>query len=150
MGLKEELYNDYKESMKAHDTVAKDTISLARAAIKQAEIDSQKELDDQGVMGILQKQIKMRKDALADFEKAGRQDLSDAYRKEIAVLEKYIPEQLTAEQIREVVEEMAKKLNIAKGKQNMGKLMGPVMGQLKGRADGNAVREVVTGFLSEE
>lgn len=150
MGLKEELYNDYKESMKAHDTVAKDTISLARAAIKQAEIDNQKELDDQGVMGILQKQIKMRKDALADFEKAGRQDLSDAYRKEIAVLEKYIPEQLTTEQIREVVEEMAKKLNIAKGKQNMGKLMGPVMGQLKGRADGNAVREVVTGFLSEE
>ena len=136
--------------MKAHDTVAKDTISLARAAIKQAEIDGRDELDDQGVMGILQKQIKMRKDALADFEKAGRQDLADAYRKEIEVLEKYIPEQLTKEQIREVVEEMAGKLNIAKGKQNMGKLMGPVMGKLKGRADGNAVREVVTSFLSEE
>ncbi len=150
MGLKEELYNDYKEAMKAHNEVAKNTISLARAAIKQIEIDKREELDDQGVISILQKQIKMRKDALADFEKAGREDLADAYKAEIEVLNKYIPAQLSKDEVRKVVEEVAAQLNIEKGKQFMGKLMGPCMGKLKGRADGNTVREVVMEFLSEE
>ena len=78
MGLKEELMSDFKESMKAHDEIAKNTISLARAAIKQYEVDNREELDEAGIVAILQKQIKMRKDALADFEKAGRKDLFDA------------------------------------------------------------------------
>ena len=78
MGLKEELMNDFKQSMKAHDEVAKNTISLARAAIKQYEVDKREELDDEGVLVILKKQVKMRKDALADFEKAGRSDLVEA------------------------------------------------------------------------
>ncbi|NLD11122.1 MAG: GatB/YqeY domain-containing protein, partial [Clostridiales bacterium] len=97
-----------------------------------------------------QKQIKMRKDALADFEKAGRKDLFDAYNAEIDVLKKYIPEQLSKEKIAEIVKETAASLNIEKGRQNMGKLMGPVMGKVKGLADGNDVKEVVMKFLSEE
>ena len=103
MGLKEELMKDFKEAMKARDEVAKNTISLARAAVKQFEVDKREELDDAGVVAILQKQIKMRKDALADFEKAGRQDLLDAYNAEIKVLSKYIPEQLSKEKIEEIV-----------------------------------------------
>ncbi|TDP54584.1 GatB/YqeY domain-containing protein [Aminicella lysinilytica] len=150
MGLKEELMSDFKESMKAHDEIAKNTISLARAAIKQYEVDNREELDEAGIVAILQKQIKMRKDALADFEKAGRKDLFDAYNAEIDVLKKYIPEQLSKEKIAEIVKETAASLNIEKGRQNMGKLMGPVMGKVKGLADGNDVKEVVMKFLSEE
>lgn len=79
MGLKEQLMNDFKEAMKARNEVSKNTINLARAAIKQYEVDNREELDDEGVISILQKQVKMRKDALADFEKAGREDLMKAY-----------------------------------------------------------------------
>jgi uncharacterized protein YqeY len=150
MGLKEELMNDFKQSMKAHDEVAKNTISLARAAIKQYEVDKREELDDEGVLVILKKQVKMRKDALADFEKAGRSDLVEAYNNEIRVLEKYIPEQMSKEQILEIVKETAESLGIEKDRKSMGKLMGPVMGKVKGLADGSDVRDVVMNFLSGE
>ena len=149
MGLKERLMNDFKEAMKTRDEVSKNTINLARAAIKQYEVDNRKELDDEGVTSILQKQVKMRKDALADFEKAGREDLVEAYNGEIAVLKKYIPEQLSKEELLKIVEETAAELGIDKGTQNMGKLMGSVMGTVKGKADGSDVREVVMNYLSE-
>lgn len=149
MALKETLMADFKEAMKAHDETAKNTINLARAAIKQYEVDNREELDDAGIIAILSKQVKMRKDALADFEKADRTDLLDAYNKEIEVLNRYLPEQLSKEKIMEVVEETAASLGIEGGKQNMGKLMGPVMGKVKGLADGNDVKNCVMEFLSK-
>ena len=91
MSLKDRLMQDFKEAMKAHDEVAKNTISLARAAIKQYEVDNRTELDEQGIIDILTKQVKMRKDALADFEKAGRIDLIDSYKSEIETLQRYLP-----------------------------------------------------------
>ncbi len=148
MSIKEQLMADFKEAMKAHDEVAKNTISLARAAVKQYEVDNREELDDAGVIAILTKQVKMRKDALADFEKAGRTDLTEAYNAEIEVLNKYLPEQMSIDEIRDVVKETAAALGITGGRENMGKLMGPVMGKLKGKADGNTVREAVQEFLS--
>jgi uncharacterized protein YqeY len=148
MTLKEQLFEDYKQALKNRDEIAKNTIGLARAAVKQREIDDRVELDDAGVQQVLQKQIKMRTDALADFEKAGRTDLSDGYKAEIEVLKKYIPEQMSAEEIAAVVKETAAGLGIENGRQNMGKLMGAVMGRLKGKADGNDVRKAVTEFLS--
>lgn len=148
MTLKEQLMADFKEALKAHDEIAKNTISLARAAIKQYEVDNRSELDDAGIVNILSKQVKMRKDALADFEKAGRTDLLDAYNAEIEVLNRYLPEQLTKDEILKIVQETAAALGIEGGRQNMGKLMGPVMGKVKGLADGNMVKEVVMEFLS--
>ncbi len=148
MTLKEQLMADFKEAMKAHDEIAKNTISLARAAIKQYEVDNREELDDAGITAILSKQVKMRKDALADFEKAGRTDLADAYNAEIQILNRYLPEQLNKEDILKIVQETATSIGIEGGKQNMGKLMGPVMGKVKGLADGNMVKEVVMEFLS--
>jgi hypothetical protein len=145
--LKERLMADYKEAMKAKNEVQKNTVSLARAAIKQQEVDQRVELEDQDIFPILQKQVKMRKDALADFEKAGRTDLKDAYLEEIKVLEQYLPKQLNAGEIRKVVEDLAMELGIENGKQNMGKLMGPAMAKLKGLADGNEVRAVIEEFL---
>lgn len=148
MGLKEKLMADLKEAMKEHDKVRKDTISFARAAIKQHEVDNRVELSDEEIIPILAKQVKMRKDALADFEKAGRDDLVEAYNEEIKILESYLPEQMSLEEIKKVVADAAESLGIEGGKQNMGKLMGAVMGKLKGKADGNTVREAVTEYLS--
>ena len=140
--------SDFKDAMKARDEVRKNTISFARAAVKQYEIDNRKELDDEGIVAILAKQVKMRKDALSDFEKAGRMDLADAYKQEIEVLQKYLPAQLSADEIRDIVKATAAELGIEGGKQNMGKLMGAVMGKVKGVADGNDVRKVIEEFLA--
>lgn len=148
MSLKEQLMSDFKDAMKAKDEVRKNTISFARAAVKQYEIDNRKELDDEGIVAILAKQVKMRKDALSDFEKAGRMDLADAYKQEIEVLQKYLPAQLSADEIRDIVKSTAAELGIEGGKQNMGKLMGAVMGKVKGVADGNDVRKVIEEFLA--
>lgn len=149
MALKEQLMADFKEAMKAHDEVAKNTISFARAAIKQYEVDHREELDDAGIVAILSKQVKMRKDALADFEKAGRTDLIDSYKSEIEILKRYLPEQLSDEKIREIIKGTAAELGIEGGMQNMGKLMGPVMAKVKGLADGNQVKQLVQEFLKK-
>ncbi len=149
MAIKEKLMADFKEAMKAHDEIAKNTISFARAAIKQYEVDHREELDDDGIAAILSKQVKMRKDALADFEKAGRTDLIDSYKSEIEILKRYLPEQLSDEKIREIIEGTASELGIEGGMQNMGKLMGPVMAKVKGLADGNQVKQLVQEFLKK-
>ena len=141
--------SDFKDAMKAKDEVRKNTISFARAAVKQYEIDNRKELDDEGIVAILAKQVKMRKDALSDFEKAGRMDLADAYKQEIEVLQKYLPAQLSADEIRDIVKATAAELGIEGGKQNMGKLMGAVMGKVKGLADGGDVKKEVEAFLKK-
>ncbi|MBR6473024.1 MAG: GatB/YqeY domain-containing protein, partial [Firmicutes bacterium] len=108
-------------------------------------------LDDQGIIAILSKQVKMRKDALADFEKAGRTDLLDAYNKEIEILERYLPARLSEEELLGVIEEIAGGLGISKGDgpKLMGKLMGPVMGKVKGVADGGDVKRLVQQFLNQ-
>lgn len=147
MTLKERLASDFKDALKNKDEIRKNTISLARAAVKQYEVDKREELDDQGVTEILTKQVKMRKDALEDFEKAGRTDLLESYKKEIEVLSEYLPEQLAPEEIRKIVEETAAEMGITEGKQNMGKMMGAVMPKVKGVADGKDVRKVIEEFL---
>ena len=147
MTLKERLASDYKEAMKAKDEVRKNTVNLARAAVKQHEVDKKEELDDKGVLAVLSKQVKMRKDALDDFEKAGRTDLLEAYNAEIKVLMEYLPEQLSEAEISEIVKNTAKELGIEGGKQNMGKLMGAVMPKVKDVADGGTVKKVIEGFL---
>ncbi|HKK95850.1 MAG TPA: GatB/YqeY domain-containing protein [Anaerovoracaceae bacterium] len=148
MTLKEQLMHDFKEAMKSHNQLEKNTINFVRAAVKQVEVDSKKELDEQDIIAIISKQVKMREDALDDFDTAGRTDLVDSYKAEIEILNRYLPEQLSKEKIRDIVEETAKSLGVEGGRQNMGKLMGPVMGKVKGLADGNTVKEVVMEYLS--
>ena len=148
MTLKERLTVDFKEAMKAREEVRKNTVNFVRAAIKQSEVDNRVELDDEGVLAILIKQVKMRKDALADFEKAGRTDLLDSYNKEIEILMSYLPEQLKPEEILDIVKATAVELGIEGGKQNMGKLMGAVMPKLKGLADGAIVKKTIEEFLA--
>ena len=147
MSLKDRLMHDFKDAMKAHDEVAKNTINLARAAIKQYEVDHRVELDEQGIIDILTKQVKMRKDALSDFEKAGRTDLIENYSREIEILMAYLPKQLTEEEILQIVCDTKAELGIDDGKANMGRLMGAVMPKVKGLADGGAVRKAVQSVL---
>ncbi len=147
MTLKEKLMADYKIAMREKDEIRKNTVSLARAAIKQFEVDNRVELEDKDIIPILQKQVKMRKDALADFEKAGRIDLLESYNAEIKVLEEYLPEMLSSDAILKVVEEIAQGLGIEGGKENIGKLMGPVMAKVKGLAEGTEVKGVIEKFL---
>ncbi|MDO4352998.1 MAG: GatB/YqeY domain-containing protein [Clostridia bacterium] len=149
MTLKERLNADFKEAMKNKQTVRKETISFVRAAIKQYEVDNREEIDDEGIASILAKQVKMRKDALADFESAGRTDLIDAYNAEIDVLTEYLPEQLSSDEIMDIVRAAAQELGVEQGsgKAAMGRLMGAVMPKVKGKADGNDVRSCVMQFL---
>ena len=147
MTLKERLAVDFKESMKAKDEIRKNTVNLARAAIKQYEVDKREELDDSGVLAILSKQVKMRKDALDDFKRAGRIDLFDAYNAEIKILMEYLPEQLSEAGILEIVKNAAAELGIEGGKQNMGRLMSAVMPKVKDVADGGTVKKIIDGFL---
>lgn len=147
MTLKERLMEDYKEALKSRDEIRKNSINFARAAIKQVEVDTRKELQDEDIVPILAKQVKMRRDALGDFERGGRTDLVNAYKAEIEVLQTYLPTELTEEQISEIVKATAAELGINGGRQNMGKLMGATMPKVKGVADGSVVKKIIEEFL---
>ena len=149
MGLKEQLTADYKDAMKNADAVKKETVNMVRAAIKQYEVDQRTEIeDDVDIVRIIKKQVKMRTDALADFAKAGRDDMVEGYKKEIEILQAYLPEEMGEEEIKAKVKEIAGSLGIEEGMQNMGKLMKSVMAELKDAADGSAVNKAVKEFLS--
>lgn len=147
MTLKERLMNDYKEALKSRDEIRKNTINLARAAIKQVEVDTRQELQDEDIIPILAKQVKMRRDAIGEFERGNRTDLVDAYKTEIEVLQTYLPAELTEDQIREIVKTTAVGMGIEGGRQNMGKLMGATMPKVKGVADGGVVKKIIEEFL---
>ena len=148
MSLKEKLTADYKAAMKEHDAVTKNTVNLVRAAIKQYEVDQRVELnEDADIVPIIKKQLKMRQDALSDFAKAGRMDLLEAYSKEIEILKKYLPEEMSVEAIREAIAKIASDAGLERTTKNMGVLMNQAMAQLKGKADGGLVSKVVKEFL---
>ncbi len=142
MSMKDKLTLDYKSSMKNKDKVRKSVINMVRAAIKQYEVDNREELDDAGIVDVIIKQVKMRRDALTDFREAGRDDLADEYLAEIDVLSAYLPEQLSEEQVLEIVDSAIAEVG-ADGMKDMGKVMGAVMPKVKGVADGNLVKKLV-------
>lgn len=146
MSLKERLLEDMKTAMKNGDTVRKDAIQMARAAVLQVEKDKRITLDDEGVMDVIAKEVKKRRDILPEYEKSGRQDLIDALKKEIETLARYLPSQMSAEEVEELVRETIAELG-AKSSSDMGKVMQAVMPKLKGRADGRIVNEMVRKFL---
>ncbi len=146
MTLKERIYKDMVEAMKNKDNFKKNILSMVRAAILQVEKDTQKELDDEGVINVISKEIKQRKEVLPDYEKSGRQDLVDKARKEIEIMLSYLPKQLSEEEIEEIVKKVIEETG-AKTKSDIGKVMGKVMPIVKGRADGNLVKDMVNKYL---
>ena len=150
MGLKEQLMADYKTAMKEHDVTTKETVNLVRAAIKQREVDQKVVLeDDADIIPIIKKQLKMRRDALADFERAGRTDLLDGYNKEIEVLERDLPEELSEEAVLAAIEKIADEEGIERNMKSMGVMMKTVMSKLRGQADGSLISKMVREYLSK-
>ena len=142
MSLKEKLQEDLKSSMKNKDTIRKSVITLVRAAIKQIEVDQRVELDDVAVMDIISKQLKQRNDSLAEFEKAGREDLIEETKSEIQVLKEYLPQQLSEEELEKIVIETIAEVGAISMK-DMGKIMAIIKPKTAGRADGRKINELV-------
>lgn len=146
MTLKEQLRLDMADAMRAGDKEKRDTIRLLLAAIKQIEIDGQLSLDDAGVQTVLAKQAKQRRESIVDYERAGRADIADLEKAELVIIESYLPQMMSREEITEVATQTIADLG-ADGPKDTGRVMGSLMPQVKGKADGRLVSEVVRELL---
>jgi len=147
MSLKERITEDMKTAMRAKDSERLGTIRLLQSAMKQKEVDERIELDDAAIVAILDKMIKQRKDSIAAFEQAARQDLVDKEKTELAVLSAYLPERLSAQELTAAVQAIVTELG-ASGPGDMGKVMGAVKTRLAGKADMGAVSAAVKAALA--
>ena len=147
MSLKEQITEDMKTAMRARDSARLGTIRLLQAAIKQKEVDERVTLDDTAVVAIVDKLIKQRKDSIAAFEGAGRQDLADQEKAEMAVLQAYLPARLSADEVAAEVRAIVAELG-AKSPADMGKVMGVVKTRLAGKADMGEVSAAVKAALA--
>jgi uncharacterized protein len=147
MSLKDQITEDMKTAMRSKDMERLGTIRLLQAAMKQKEVDERITLDDVSVVAIVDKLIKQRKDSIAAFEGAGRQDLADKEKAEMAVLQVYLPARLSAEEVAAEVKAIVAELG-AKGPGDMGKVMGAVKTRLAGKADMGEVSAAVKAALA--
>lgn len=145
--LKERITEDMKAAMRAKETERLGAIRMLTAAIKQKEVDERVELDDAGVVGIVDKLLKQRKDSIDAFQKAGRQDLADKEQAEVAVLQAYLPARLSADEVAAEVKAIVAELG-AKGPGDMGKVMGAAKQRLAGKADMGQVSAAVKAALA--
>lgn len=147
MSLKEQMQNDLKTAMREGQTDKRDALRLLLAAIKQVEVDSGKTLDDNGVTDLLMKQVKQRRESIADYEKGGRTELAQKELGEVTVIEQYLPQMMSREEIEGIVAAAITQLNITSNKE-MGRLMSHIMPLVKGKADGRLVNEVAKAKLA--
>lgn len=147
MSLFDTIQNDVKEAMKAKDTVRLTTLRSILAAFKNAKVAGNGEPTEEDYMTLIQKQAKQRKESIAQFDAAGRDDLSANEKAELAIIEAYLPEMMSKEEVIAVAKETMEELGISE-KSDMGKLMGALMGKLKGKADGGMVKDVAGELLS--
>jgi len=147
MSLKAQITEDMKAAMKSGDKDRLKVIRLIMAAMKQVEVDNRIELDDAGVLGVLDKMVKQRRDSVEQFVKGGREDLAAIERYEIEVLETYLPEQLSDAELAALVDEVIKATG-ATGMSDMGKVMGQIKARAAGRADMGAVSASVKDRLN--
>lgn len=149
MSIKEQLMADMKAAMKAKEEgkLALNTIRMARAHIRQAEIDNgHADFNDDQVLAVLRKEVKQRKETLSEIESSGREDLVEQTRAEIDVLEKYLPAEMTPEAVEAAVKEIVDAMD--PGQKNMGSVMKAVMAKLKGQADGKLINQIVRKLLA--
>lgn len=149
MSIKEQLMVDMKQAMKEKEAgkLKLSVIRMVRASIKNVEIDQKKELSEDEVIDVLAREVKMRRDSLEEFKKADRPELLAQTQQEIDVLMQYLPQQLSAEEVRKFAEEAVAQSG-AKGAKEMGKVMGLLMPKVKGRADGKMVNTIVRELLN--
>lgn len=147
MSIKDQLMADLKDAMKNKDAVKKATITMLRAAVKQVEVDTREELSDDQIVEIVVKQIKQKRSAIEEFKKGDRQDLVDEAESEIAILENYLPAQLSNDEVVAIIKNAVDKLG-ASSMKDMGKVMGAIKQELSGRADNKFVADTVKQLLS--
>ena len=146
MSLLDRLSNDMKLAMKAQDKTRLSVIRMVLSAVKYVEIEKKASLTDDQVLDVLAREVKQRKDSLAEFERGNREDLVAKVKEELAILADYLPEQLSEKAVRELITAVIKEVG-ATGKADMGRVMGAVMPQLKGRADGKLINTIVQELL---
>ena len=147
MSLKDKLMDDLKSAMKDKDTVRKNAVQMVRASVLQVEKDNKLTLDDEGVIEVVAKEVKKRKDVLPEYEKSGRQDLVDELKREIEVLMVYLPQQMSEEEIEALVIDAIAQTE-AKSMKDIGKVMAVIMPKTKGKADGKVINNFVKKHLS--
>jgi uncharacterized protein YqeY len=147
MSLKDQITEEMKAAMRAKESLRLGTIRLLLAAIKQREIDERISVDDAGIIAIVEKLIKQRKDSIEQFQKAGRSDLVEQESNELKILQAYMPVQLSQKEIELAVQEVMANLG-ASGPQDMGKVIGALKAQLAGKADMGMVSGLVKAALT--
>jgi len=146
--LKEKLMEDLKSAMRNKEKRRKDTITMLRAAVKQREVDERQEMADDEILALIGKQVKQKRESIKDFQKAERVDLVEQAEEEIEILLAYLPEQLTEEEIDELVREAIVQTG-ASSMRDMGRIMGVVMPKVKGRADGSLISQSAKKLLNQ-
>lgn len=147
MSLAEKITEDVKVAMKNQDKEKLNVIRMVKSAIQLAKIEAKHDLSDEEVIDVISKQIKMRKDSIVEFEKASRTDLAENYRKEIEILKEYMPEPLSIEKVREIIDAAFDKIKPTSPKQ-MGLIMKEVTPQVKGKFDMGEVSKIIKEKLS--
>ena len=147
MTLKERLADDLKSAMKEKNVIRKNVVQMVRAAVLQFEKDNKVTLEDDGVLEVIAKQLKQRKDSLPDYEKSGRDDLIADLKAEMDVLMDYLPKQLTRDELEVIVKEVIEEVGATTIK-DMGKVMAEAKAKTVGRADGRMINEVAKALLS--
>lgn len=147
MSLKDQIMTDIKEAMKAKNTKKRDALRLLSSVLKQIEVDERRELSDEDIIKILQKQIKQRNDSAAQYKKAGRDDLLEQELFEITLFEHYLPTQLNDDELAAIVKEIIDKTG-AQSMKDMGKVMGAASQELAGKADGKRISGCVKQLLA--
>jgi len=146
--LKEKIREDMKDAMKKREEIRLRALKLLINAIKQFEVDQMKEASDEDVYSIIAKEIKKRRESVEAYEKAGRKDLAEEEREEIEVLTRYLPKQMSEEEIRAEAMKVIDQLG-ARSSKDLGKVMRELMPQLKGRAEGKTVNRIVMELLND-
>ena len=146
MSLKEKLLEDMKAAMRDKDVIRKNAIQMVRSAVLQIEKDNRITLADDGIIEVIAKEVKKRKDSLPEYEKSGRQDLIDNLKTEIDILLQYLPQQLTEEELATIVKQAIQETGASSAK-DIGKVMQAVLPKVKGRADGKHVNQIARKML---
>ncbi len=148
MNLNDRIMNDLKESMKNKDSFKLSVIRMVKGAIQLEKINKKRDLTDEEVIDVISKQIKLRKDSINEFTKAGRNDLVENTQKEVEILNEYMPEQLSSEEVNKIIDEAFLKLNPTSSK-DMGLIIKEISPKVKGRTDMGEVSKIIKDKLSQ-
>jgi uncharacterized protein YqeY len=149
MVLKEDLQSELKQTIRSGDHLRRDTIRMILTAIKLAEVEKRGSLDETAVTVILQKEVKVQQEAIEDANKAGRDDLIETLEARIKILETYLPEPLSEEEVTEMARSVIEEVNV-QTPQDIGKVMKVLMPRVQGRLDGKIVNQIVRSLLMKE